>query len=208
MSEAKAGATSAEQFHKSSGIPIALYAMLDKVGEFDWTRPPRSEEVLASIYGFAEAYAAECVRGAVAPLEIKIAQLERDAVDVDNELSEAKERAWKAEAAVAQETNRLQAVIERERTAIAAGVTGLKKAIREREWLGEGRGPFEWDDDRWHDEFNFAAKEILAALEPLERIAVDMSNSPKTQELVDAARRSPEIEAALAQERERKRKGR
>ena len=91
-------------------------------------------------------------------------------------------------AAVAEERERLEAVIERERTAIAEGVTGLKKAVREREWLGEGRGPYEWDDDRWHDEFNAAAREILAALEPLERIAADMSNSPKTQELVDKAR--------------------
>jgi predicted RNA-binding Zn-ribbon protein involved in translation (DUF1610 family) len=85
----------------------------------------------------------------------------------------------------------LQAVIERDRTNVCDAINGLKKVIREREWLGEGRGPYEWDDDRWHDEFNATAAEIREALKPLEKIAANLSNSPTTHEAVQKAREIP-----------------
>lgn len=91
----------------------------------------------------------------------------------------------------------LEAIIERERTMLADGVTAIKKAIAARSWLTEGRGSYEWDDDRWHDEFRQAGDEILTALEPLAQRAADLSNSPKTQEKVDAARKPT---TAVAQE--------
>jgi len=80
------------------------------------------------------------------------------------------------------------AILERERTLVAEGVTAVKKAISEREWLTEGRGSYEWDDDRWHSEFGAAINEILVALKPLERVAADWSNCPPTWDDVQKAR--------------------
>lgn len=82
----------------------------------------------------------------------------------------------------------LEAVIERDRTDVCDGVNVLKKVVQQREWLGEGRGPYEWDDDRWHAEFKATAAEIRGALSGLEKIAADLSNSPKTHEAVLLAR--------------------
>ena len=80
------------------------------------------------------------------------------------------------------------AILERERTLVAEGVTNVKEAIKCREWLTEGRGSYEWNDDRWHGEFAAAIKEILAALQPLERIAADWTNCPQKWEDVQKAR--------------------
>jgi len=80
------------------------------------------------------------------------------------------------------------AILERERTLVAEGVTAIKEAVQGREWLTEGRGPYEWNDDNWHKEFAAAAQEILAAIEPLVKVAADWSNCPQTSEEVNAAR--------------------
>lgn len=87
----------------------------------------------------------------------------------------------------------LEAVIERDRTEVARGVHGIKAALHNYAWLTEGRGSYEWDDDRWRDEFGRAVDLVLERLAPLERIAGDLSDSPKTQGEVEAARllRSP-----------------
>jgi hypothetical protein len=82
----------------------------------------------------------------------------------------------------------LEAVIERDRTKVCDEVNVLKCVIRSREWLGEGRGPYGWDDDHWHQEFIETAREIRDALAGLEKLAADLSNSPKTHEAVVAAR--------------------
>ena len=84
----------------------------------------------------------------------------------------------------------LEAVIERDRSLLAERVKTLQKVISLRDWLGEGRGPFDWDDDRWHDEFNGAATEIREAVEPLIQLAADLSNSPTKWEDIQKARQS------------------
>lgn len=86
------------------------------------------------------------------------------------------------------EIKRLQAIIERERTKYAEVMTKIKHAVEQRDWLTEGRGPYEWNDDNWHKEFAAAGKEILEALTPLEKIARDLSDCPTIQLEVDAAR--------------------
>lgn len=80
------------------------------------------------------------------------------------------------------------AILECERTLVAQGVTAIKKAISSREWLTEGRGPYAYDDDRWHSEFAAAIEEILEALQPLERVAADWSNCRQKWEDVQKAR--------------------
>lgn len=86
----------------------------------------------------------------------------------------------------------LEAVIERDRTAIAEHITNLRKELESREWLTEGRGSYEWDDDRYRQEFLWAGQALRKAMEPLVKIAADLSNSPKTQEEVVRARMGAE----------------
>lgn len=78
-------------------------------------------------------------------------------------------------------------ILESERTMLFAGVTAIKKAISARDWLTEGRGAYEYDDDRWQDEFKYAIEEIHEALKPLAERARDWSNCPQTHaEVIDA----------------------
>lgn len=86
--------------------------------------------------------------------------------------------------------NELMQLLEYCRSILADGVTAIKKAVQGREWLTEGRGPYEWDDERWHNEFAAAAKEILDAVEPLAKEAADWSNCPKTALEVTESRRN------------------
>ena len=46
----------------------------------------------------------------------------------------------------ATEIERLQAVNEQDRTAVAAGLQSIFRAIRGREWLRLGRGSYEWNN--------------------------------------------------------------
>jgi hypothetical protein len=86
------------------------------------------------------------------------------------------------------EIERLKAVIERDRCKVADAVVALKKALRQREWLRLGRGSYEWDDDRWRDEFAAAWQEFWDATERLSAIAADTTDSLETTEKIFAAR--------------------
>ena len=86
------------------------------------------------------------------------------------------------------EVERLQDTLERERSQVATGIGAVKEAIRKREWLRLGRGSFEWDDERWKDEFGHAIDEILEAMEPLRSIACDWSDCPTDRERIKRAR--------------------
>lgn len=88
------------------------------------------------------------------------------------------------------ELSRLQAVIERDRTRCADIHTKIQDVLRGREWLRLGRGSYEWNDDRWKDEFGQAIDEIQEAVKPLASIACDLTDSPRKPEEVKAARAS------------------
>lgn len=68
---------------------------------------------------------------------------------------------------------------ERDRTVVARCVTAFDRAVAARGWLTQGRGPYEWDDDRFYAEFGHAIDEFRKAVEPLRRIAIDMTHVPK-----------------------------
>lgn len=107
---------------------------------------------------------------------------EMDAVDVATE-------ALRAQLAERGKTiERLQAVNERDRTQVAIGVNAVTEAIRKREWLRLGRGSYEWNDDRWMDEFGHAIDEIHAALNELRKVSLDHSDCPVSREDVLKAR--------------------
>ena len=96
------------------------------------------------------------------------------------------------------EVERLQDTLERERSQVATGIGAVKEAIRKREWLRLGRGSFEWDDERWKDEFGHAIDEILQAMEPLRSIACDWSDCPTDRERIKRARETaPAIDGEL-----------
>ncbi len=78
--------------------------------------------------------------------------------------------------------------LEADRTTVADCITKANRAIDSRHWLTEGRGSFEWNDDKWHDEFRAAAMEIKSSLEPLAKIAADWTGCPRTSAEVAAAR--------------------
>lgn len=81
-----------------------------------------------------------------------------------------------------------QAANERDRTALHRVVRQIDEEITGRMWLIDGRGAYEWDDDRYRQEFGWAVHALQDKLEPLRKIAGDLSNCPTTQDAVDAAR--------------------
>lgn len=87
------------------------------------------------------------------------------------------------------EVDRLMHVIDRDRYIVAAVVGAIKRAINGRAWLlGEGRGPYEWDDERYKDEFRGAVEEIESAAEPLAHVGWDKTDCTQIEERVEAAR--------------------
>lgn len=83
-----------------------------------------------------------------------------------------------------------EAALERDRSIVAAHTTALFKAIEGRQGLLEGRGSYEWDDDRYRKEFGEALKEIEAPIERLRAIARDWTNCPTDPEKIKDARSS------------------
>lgn len=82
-----------------------------------------------------------------------------------------------------------RAALERDRSAVAEGVTALKKAIASRAWLREaGRGSYAYNDTRYQAEFGEALDEIKTAMAPLASIAADWSGCPLSPEAIAAAR--------------------
>jgi len=78
--------------------------------------------------------------------------------------------------------------LEFDRSAVADCVTAANKAVDMRHWLTEGRGPYEWNDDNWHDEFRQAAIEIKQAIAPMTAIAANWKDCPMKADEVAQAR--------------------
>ena len=68
-------------------------------------------------------------------------------------------------------------------------VQGIEEEITGRMWIIEGRGSYEWDDNRYRKEFGWAISALQKKLEPLRKIAHDLADSPKNQKGVDEVRR-------------------
>lgn len=84
----------------------------------------------------------------------------------------------------------LEHAIDRDRYVVAAALGSIRTAIRGHSWLMDGRGPYEWDDDRYREEFGDAISNIEKALEPLVLVAWDKSDCTRIAERVDAARKA------------------
>lgn len=78
--------------------------------------------------------------------------------------------------------------LEFDRTTCAGFVTALDKALDSRFWLTEGRGSYQWDDDRYREEFRDAAVALKAVIEPMRKMACNLSSGLQTTEQVVKAR--------------------
>ena len=93
---------------------------------------------------------------------------------------------------------------ERDRTIIIEARNAIHDAVVRRSWLlSGGRGSYEWDDQRFRDEFAAAMEEIGKPLAILDRLGVNWANCPTAPEEIKAARidwkaRADAAEAQLA----------
>jgi hypothetical protein len=117
--------------------------------------------------------------------------------DIPNLLDSHEELRERAEAAE-RARDEVKAVIERERTSVCVAVRALEEEVKSRSWLQEGRGCYEWNDDRYREEFGYAADAIKERIEPLRKIGTDLSNSPTTTEAAIEARRDLRAELTKA----------
>jgi len=67
----------------------------------------------------------------------------------------------------------LREALEQDRATVATGINAIKEALRRREWLRLGRGSYEWDDDRWKDEFGVVFDDVIEAMQPLRQVAAN-----------------------------------
>jgi len=82
-----------------------------------------------------------------------------------------------------------QAANERDRTEVCLVVNSLTDAFSRRDWLLRGgRGSYEWDDDRFRDEFRDAMLEFAPHVDRLRKIGADRQHCPETQAEIAAAR--------------------
>lgn len=129
-------------------------------------------------------------------LEAKVAELERENHD-RMKAADAKiaEQAPTIER-LTQERDDARAANECDRTTLHRMVHEIDSEIKGRMWLIEGRGSYEWDDDRYRQEFGWAVQALEAKMESLRRIAGNLKNCPNTQAGVDAALSKQEPAAA------------
>jgi hypothetical protein len=77
---------------------------------------------------------------------------------------------------------------EQSRSALAPVVYELKMIITRRDWMAEGRGPYEWDDRAYQQEFGQALQEWQEAIKPLQSVAANWSYCPTDPDEIAAAR--------------------
>ena len=59
--------------------------------------------------------------------------------------------------------------VEKDKTGLYNGLTRIRKAIEAREWILDGRGPYEWDDDRYRQEASWAFEEVIKIISEVQR---------------------------------------
>lgn len=124
---------------------------------------------------------------------------ERDAYrDMAARKSDEKVSEFKRATAAERERDEARAANERDRSEIITYCNNVSDEIERRKWVLVSRGPYEWDDDRYRDEFRDAIEAIATALEPLRKIGGNLSNCPTDPEAIRKARTETAIAAANA----------
>lgn len=95
---------------------------------------------------------------------------------------------WKARAESAEkELAAAKEQLEFDRTTCHNFLKALDKALDGRFWLTEGRGSYSWDDDRYRSEFHDATVALRAILDPMRKMAQNLSSRlPTTEDVVNA----------------------
>ncbi len=90
------------------------------------------------------------------------------------------------------EVERLQAVIERDRSTVCQAMNEMEVRFNHYSHLAEfGRGSYSWDDDRYVKEFGDALEHFREGMTPFRKIARDWSDCPTDPEKIKAARTTP-----------------
>lgn len=112
-------------------------------------------------------------------------------------LSEAADAILKLQGEVAE----ARAANEFDRTTIIDARNAIHDEIVRRSWVLEGRGSYEWDDDRYRDEFKAALEAIGKPLEILQKLGINWAHCPTDSKAIAAARidYKPRLEAAEAE---------
>lgn len=100
-------------------------------------------------------------------------------------------------AAAQADAARLRGVIERDRTGYSRMVSSLRAHVMRWSGIASSRGPYEWDDEEYFQEFGRCLKELAVIADRGEKAthATDWTDCPKSQTAVDAARRELAQEA-------------
>lgn len=131
-----------------------------------------------------------------AEVEANLARFERDNLFADVQQLQIESGKARAEQSAMAETilalrkdrDALSAQLEADRTKVAECLTAANKTLDSWYWLTEGRGCYEWDDDRYREEFKTAGLSIKASLAPLTKIAADWTGCPMKSDEVAQAR--------------------
>lgn len=94
--------------------------------------------------------------------------------------------------------------LEHDRSAMITAVNQFNDAFARRSWLLTSRGSYEWDDDRYREEFRGAYDELALPIEKLREMGKDWSNCPTDHDAIMQARidwksRAEKAEASLAE---------
>lgn len=77
---------------------------------------------------------------------------------------------------------------ELDRSRIPVAMTELNAAVRSRDWVLDGRGPYSWDDDDYRAEFSLWVQDVKKAVTFFARIASDWHGCPMDQAEIRHAR--------------------
>lgn len=80
--------------------------------------------------------------------------------------------------ALLQRIKEAEAANELDRSRIPKAISALNVAVRSRDWVLEGRGPDEWDDDDYRAEFSEWVEEVSEAVKLFVHIAADWHGCP------------------------------
>jgi len=86
-------------------------------------------------------------------------------------------------------------MLDRDRYVVAIALGHIKSALNGHRWLLEGRGPYDWDDDRYRDEFADWVQNVEAATGLLAKLAWDKDYCETDPDKVAAASEAARVYA-------------
>lgn len=145
-----------------------------------------SEDLEKRLRKIVEAYA-----DVIAPLA------KESIVEAADALSALREKLAAAEG----ERDEARQALEHDRAKVITACNQFNDAFARRSWLLDSRGPYEWDDDRYRDEFRGAYDELAAPMVTLTAIGKDWANCPTNHDEIMRSRQDQKARAEAAEAR-------